>query len=47
MKLSINLFHNEEQQNATQKLEILLGFVCFSVIIQLEIYKVIEALQTE
>jgi len=25
----------------------LLGFVCFSVIIQLEIYKVIEALQTE
>ena len=47
MKLSINLFHNEEQQNATQKLEILLGFYCFSVIIQLEIYKVIEALQTE
>ena len=47
MKLSINLFHNEEQQNATQKLEILLGFDCFSVIIQLKIYKVIEALQTE
>jgi len=37
MKLSINLFHNEEQQNATQKLEILLGFDCFSVIIQLKI----------
>ena len=47
MKLSINLFHNDEQQNATQKLEILLGFDCFSVIIQLKIYKVIEALQTE